>query len=117
MIGLFMKGVIMTSKERVKTAVAHEEPDRVPMYAGFVAKVAKQLEEKYGDKEDDVGIALGNDIVKTAVGFETNRNVSPDQQFMTPWGVEYRRVANEMDEYMCIPMISDSDSGGKRTAA
>ncbi len=100
----------LTSKERVKAAVAHEEPDRVPIYAGFVSKVARKLEEKYGNKEDDVGIVLGNDIVKTAVGFETNRNVSPDRQFMTPWGVEYRRVANEMDEYMEIvthPLAGD----------
>ena len=100
----------MTSKERVKTAVAHQTTDRVPVFAAFVPKVAKKLEEKYGAHEDDIGIALGNDIVKTAVGFETNKNASTAQQFMTPWGVEYRRTANEMDEYMEIvthPLAGD----------
>ena len=100
----------MTSRERVSTALAHQQPDRVPIFAAFVPKVVKKLEEKYGQHDDDIGLVLGNDIVKTAVGFETNKNVSTAQQFLTPWGVEYRRTANEMDEYMEIvthPLAGD----------
>ena len=100
----------MTSKERVLAAISHQEPDRVPVFAGFVPKVVKNLEERYGI-HDDIGVFLGNDIVAAGIGFENIKNEAPEErEFVSRWGNTYRRVKNEMDEYLEIveyPLAGD----------
>ena len=59
----------MTSKERVLMTIHHEEPDRVPVCATYVPEVAEKLAAKY-HPDGDLGVALGNDMVKIASGLE-----------------------------------------------
>ena len=61
----------MTSRERVLMAIEHEEPDRVPVCATFVPEIADVLREKYGSG-CDLGVVLGNDMVKIASGIENS---------------------------------------------
>jgi len=99
----------MTSKERVKAAISHQEPDRVPVFADFVPKVARLLEKRYG-VEKNVGVFLGNDIVAAGIGFENIKNESQEQTFVSRWGNTYSRVKNDVDEYMEItdyPLAGD----------
>lgn len=37
----------MTSKERVLMAIAHEEPDQVPVCATYVPEIEERLRKKY----------------------------------------------------------------------
>ena len=89
----------LTSKERVRIAISNEEPDRVPVFAGFVPTVERRLEEKYGKHEDDIGLLLGNDLIKTVVGIETSNNASDDPEYTCKWGVTFRNMKNEVDQY------------------
>lgn len=50
----------MTSKERAAMAIAHEEPDRVPICATYTPEIEEKLRAKY-HPEGDLGVALGND--------------------------------------------------------
>jgi uroporphyrinogen decarboxylase len=60
----------MTSRERVLAALNHEQPDRPPLFASFVPEIASRLRETLGIREADLGVAMGNDMVKTCVGLE-----------------------------------------------
>ena len=101
----------MTSKERVKTALAHAAPDRLPVdfgstpVTGMHVSCVAQLREHYGlekrpvkvcepyqmlgEIEDDLVVALGVDVIamagpSTLFGFP-NEDWKP---FRTPWGQE-----------------------------
>jgi uroporphyrinogen decarboxylase len=62
----------MTSKERVLTAIAHREPDRVPIDYGSNPGIDRRLKEHFGLKpEDDEGLrqALGVDFRGVWAGY------------------------------------------------
>jgi uroporphyrinogen decarboxylase len=63
----------MTSKERVLTAINHEEPDKVPLDSWLAPEVADELVKLLGmdSSSDPFALAkrLGNDFLYRAVGF------------------------------------------------
>jgi uroporphyrinogen decarboxylase len=63
----------MTSKERVLTAINHEEPDKVPLDSWLAPEVADELVKLLGvnTASDPFALAkrLGNDFLYRAVGF------------------------------------------------
>jgi uroporphyrinogen decarboxylase len=54
-----------TSLERVLTAVAHQQPDRVPYYFSFTHAAAEKLQAYYGEK--DLDHFLENDMVRHSI--------------------------------------------------
>lgn len=99
----------MNSKDRVKAAISHEEPDRVPVFASYVPEVSKKLIDKYNPKEE-LGVFMGNDMVKTVVGVETSYYASSDPEYTCKWGIRWRNVKNSTGEYTEIighPLAGD----------
>lgn len=69
----------MTSRERVLTAFAHEEPDRVPVWFGasaeFIAKALREL--KLGSLEE-LQVRLGDDFRRVSARYAGPPERSPN---------------------------------------
>ena len=69
----FYRRHLMTSKERVLTAINHEEPDKVPIDSWIAPEVAEKLIQllDVDTSGDSFALAkrLGNDLLYRAVGF------------------------------------------------
>jgi uroporphyrinogen decarboxylase len=85
----------MTSRERVLTAFAHEEPDRVPAWCGaspeFIAKAKRTLQ--LGDTEE-LFVRFNDDFRRVharyagPVEYSPDSGLSPGSVCRTPFGVE-----------------------------
>lgn len=53
----------MNGKDRVKTALKHQEPDRVPISCQYTPEIQRLLEDYTGQKGIDVNVAMGDDAV------------------------------------------------------
>lgn len=99
----------MTSKERVLAAIEHREPDRVPVCATYVPEIEDKLRKKYG-VEGDLGVFLGNDMVKIASGLENSFYYSEREEYLCPYGITWRNVANKTGHFTEIvkhPLADD----------
>ena len=100
----------MTSKERVRAAVDHREADRVPLFSTYTPEVAKQLRDRGGSDELDIGVTMGNDIVKDCVGLESSYYMSDDPTYVCPFGITWKNVYNYTGHYTEIvgyPLAGD----------
>ncbi|MBM3887804.1 MAG: hypothetical protein FJ388_01625 [Verrucomicrobia bacterium] len=81
----------MTSRERVLTTFAHEEPDRVPMWFGmspeFQAKAKRQLAL---DDDESLLVRLGDDFRRVCATYTGPpvRLTHADATYCSPFGVE-----------------------------
>ena len=92
----------MNSKERVKLALDHQEPDRVPLHCSFTpeaeAKLAQHLGleatrlEAYKSEGADMGLAMGHDLLTTWLGFATSYYAQDTASYTCEWGVEWQWV-------------------------
>ncbi len=93
----------MNSKERVKTAMDHREPDRVPRYLFYTPEVYKEicsiLELDTGSDPYIFDIELENDLLMTYRGISNipgvlHSDIEADagEVFYDNWGIGYRRV-------------------------
>ena len=76
----------MNSRERVEMALNFEAPDRVPVFASFVPEIEVRLRKEYGISDADVGVALGNDMVKCCAGMEMSFYGQPEPEYVDAWG-------------------------------
>lgn len=88
----------MTSRERVAMAIAHEEPDRVPVCATYVPEIEDALMKKY-HPEGDLGAFLGNDMIKIASGLENSFYYKETPEYVCPYGITWRNVKNETGHF------------------
>ena len=94
----------MTPKERVITAINHQQPDRVPINYSCNPEIDKRLKEHYGLKQnDDEGLRkiLGVDFRQTRA-FYNGPRLHPEQQGLDidpAWGIQTRWVENESGGY------------------
>jgi uroporphyrinogen decarboxylase len=94
----------MRHRDRVLTALHHEEPDRCPMDISFTPEFADRLREQMGLEEDPCAPedgssyvlerALGLDMLYSSVGFAKARHIpgverEVEETFADEWGVEY----------------------------
>jgi len=102
----------MTSKERVALALNHEASDRTPIFASFVPEVEQKIRSEKGIDEPDLGVALGNDMIKTCVGLELSFYGGEKPEYTCPWGIKWRWAENESGEYTEIvgPPLSGDKS-------
>lgn len=92
----------MTSKERVLTALSHEEPDRVPVTASFTPEFAERLRKHlglplgatnpHGGIVHDLEEALGLDIIQYSVGIANSYYASSESTYTCEWGITWRQV-------------------------
>jgi len=89
----------MTSKERVLMAIEHQEPDRVPVCATYVPEINKQLCDKYGCYGDDIGVLMGNDMVKVASGLENSFYMNDEPEYVDSYGIKWKNIKNATGHY------------------
>jgi uroporphyrinogen decarboxylase len=102
----------MRPKERVRTAIEHREPDRVPIFATYTPETEAALRGRIGGEELDAGVALGNDIVKDCVGLEMSYYLSDEPTYVCPFGITWKNVYNYSGHYTEIvgpPLAGDED--------
>ncbi len=105
----------MTSKERVLTAVAHRQPDRVPVDYGAHGEVDRRLREYLGlSPTDDLYSLLELDLRGVGPGIKPEATASPicyadptkkvtdDGLYIDLWGVGFRRATTPTGDYIDI---------------
>jgi uroporphyrinogen decarboxylase len=104
----------MHSRDRVAAALRHEQPDRPPLFATYVPEIERRLRAERAVPESvDLGVALGNDLIKVAVGLENSFNGSPEPEYDDAWGIRWRYVSND---YGRFTEIARHPLAGDRTA-
>jgi hypothetical protein len=100
-----MKTKIMTSKERVLTALSHQEPDRIPInYVGANGQIDKRLKEHFGlalDDNEGLMKALNVDFRVLDLPY-TGKRLHPEVEGVQVdllWGIHSRWVENESGGY------------------
>ena len=108
----------MTSKERVLTAFAHQEPDRVPINYSSNPGIDGRLKAHFGlAADDDAGLAdkLGVDFRGVGPAYAGpplhEDSPDPDRRIDPVWGVHTRRIAHDTGEYwdFCDFPLRDAD--------
>jgi uroporphyrinogen decarboxylase len=96
----------MKHRDRIITALNHEEADRCPMSIAFTPEFAARLREALGLKDTsrynphgagntyDLEVALGIDMLQTSVGWVNWYNLE-GEEYSTEWGMGFKRI-----EYM-----------------
>ena len=102
----------MTSKERVKIALARKIPDRIPITADFVPEARKRLMEHLKtDDYHDMLVKLGSDmlVAGAGVGFSF---YGEGEEYTCPWGIGWKYFKNQTGSYTEIvkhPLGDDPD--------
>jgi uroporphyrinogen decarboxylase len=80
----------MTSKERMQTALAHEEPDKVPLDVWITPEIRDCLMVETGAKDAwEMKIALGHDCLVAFVGLVASFYLSDEPRYVDPWGITW----------------------------
>ncbi len=84
----------MTPKERVSTALAHEEPDRVPLDLWLTPEVERALLAQTGEADPfEMRVRLGHDCLMAIVGIVASFYQSEEPRYVDPWGITWARTA------------------------
>lgn len=103
---------MLNSRERVEIALGFEQPDRPPVFATFVPEVDARLRSQFGINDHDLGAALGNDMVKACAGLEMSFYGGPEPEYVCPWGIRWRWIANRFGRFTEIassPLAGSTD--------
>ena len=83
----------MTSKERVQIALAHREPDRVPLDLWITPEIEASLIRETGSRDAyEMRVQLGHDCLMSIVGIVSSFYMSDEEQYVCPWGITWRQV-------------------------
>ena len=108
----------MNSKERVRTALFRDIPDRAPLSACYVPETEKRLKDHFGiDDIREIEVKLGNDMLVAGAGIATSF-YGPGEEYICPWGCKWRYFRNNEGSYTEIvehPLANDED-GSKLSA-
>lgn len=85
----------MNSRERIRTSLSFEQPDRIGVFASYVPEIEAALRKADGITEYDLGVALGNDMVKSCVGLEMSFYAQPQPEYTDAWGIGWKYVKND----------------------
>ena len=90
----------MNSRERIITALKHQEPDQVPIICQYTPEIQQILETYTGEKDLDVHIAMGDDAVIIWEGMVNifNGKVNEGETYETEWSIRLikRGLYNEI---------------------
>ncbi|MCK4924585.1 MAG: hypothetical protein KAS61_06395 [Spirochaetes bacterium] len=83
----------MTSKERVQIALAHREPDRVPLDLWITPEIEASLIRETGSRDVyEMRVQLGHDCLMSFVGIVSSFYMSDEEQYVCPWGITWQQV-------------------------
>jgi uroporphyrinogen decarboxylase len=111
----------MNARERVLTALNHEEPDRVPVDLWFTSEIEELLAAQHGGaRGPDLRVALGHDLLITSspnIGASYEIPGTPEE-YVCEWGVGWRWVTNaeggRYTETVVHPLAGARDLGTYR---
>jgi len=86
----------VTSKDRVKLACAHQQPERPPLQGYFTPEIWRQLEQHFAGRQ--VLEVLGIDLRGAGARWQGKVRTGPADSY-DEWGTGYRQVANEFGTY------------------
>ena len=99
----------MTHKERLLTAINHEEADRVPIYASYTPEAERKMLKHLGvDSEQTetykaaggpLPLLMEHDFLVSWVGPCTGYYARPDRDYTDEWGIGWRWFENESGAY------------------
>jgi len=79
----------MTSKERVMTAFAHSEPDRVPTWCGASVEFWEKAKQELGKGDEELRVFFGDDFRKLVAHYAgPEEPLAPGASFRTVFGIE-----------------------------
>jgi uroporphyrinogen decarboxylase len=94
----------VTHKERLLTAVNHEEPDRVPICAFFTPEVERKLLQRLGADSQEIStyqavggplpILMEHDFLITWMGPCTSFYANPAPEYTDEWGIRWKWFDN-----------------------
>ncbi|MBN1436811.1 MAG: ribulose-phosphate 3-epimerase [Sedimentisphaerales bacterium] len=115
--------MVMTSRERVEAALAHEQPDRPPIDLRFAPELETALALAVKVNEKDLASWSGQDLVTVRPIFrepasdiryaDPTMEITKDGLFLDIYGVPFRRVETELQSYMELagkPPLANCDS-------
>jgi uroporphyrinogen decarboxylase len=93
----------LNSKERVLTAISHEEPDRIPKHSGFTPEISRSLRSIFGIEHKDtfeLDFFLGHDMFIKEIGWgevwefieKPDLPVNEMGIYYDDWGVGWKKV-------------------------
>jgi uroporphyrinogen decarboxylase len=84
----------MTPRDRVRIALAHEEPDRVPTDLWMTPEVEAELIRRTGAGDPfAMRVEAGHDLLMSSVGMVSSFYMSQEEQYVDPWGVRFARTS------------------------
>ncbi len=84
----------MVPRERVLTALAHEEPDRVPTDLWMTPKVEAELIRLTGVEDPfAMRVEAGHDLLMSSVGMVSSFYMSQENEYVDPWGIRFARTS------------------------
>jgi len=96
--------------QRVETALAHRDPDRVPFDFWAVPEIWESLRQALEAEDETILRLLGIDCRMITTRYVGSRaRELPDGTTICPWGTHRRRVANEFgvyEEYASHPLAA-----------
>ncbi len=106
----------MKSRDRVLMALDHQAPDRPPVCGTYTPEIARLLRSVYGRPEENLGVLMGNDLVKTTVGVELSYHLSEEPVYTCPFGITFKNIKNASGAYTDIVdgALRDEPDGEKR---
>lgn len=103
---------MLSSKDRLRTALAHEEPDRCPLDLWLTPEVEAALLEQEGLRDPfELRVALGHDCLMEIVGQVASFYLSEAAEYVDAWGIRWRRVAFAGGQGSYTEMIGHPLSG------
>jgi len=113
----------MNSKERVLTALSHEEPDRVPIHIDFTPEAAEKLSgylklenataEAYTGKVSEIPLVMGHDLLVAWHGIATSYYQHEEsEEYTCEWGIGWRWIEFPNGRYTEIvrrPLADESN--------
>ncbi len=98
----------MTSKERVLTALKHEEPDRVPIYNTFTPTVGIEIAKVFSSADNRSQRSYGYELdtklhdcvfveLGVMIGFYFDLS---KESYVDRWGIKWKKICNNFECYM-----------------
>jgi len=89
----------MTHRERVLTALNHEEPDRVPIYVEYTPEARAKLldhvrKSRPGAADSDLDSLLDHDLRTFQIGPVTGYHLRDEPEYEDEWGIKWKWVRN-----------------------
>lgn len=109
----------MNSKERVRAAVHHQQPDKTPFLAFLTSEMQDKLVACYGLSSTELFVHLGHDVLVTSAGI-WHRDWRDKEALLDSWGIRWHYVDYGPGRYLEIleyPLANVNDLAGMNAFA